>query len=327
MAGGRRFKKDEMSSRGFGDMALAGKVKDALSGVADQPYFAPLCDARLLAVRHYDWEPISRCGDLLHVVGLALCLCVCLRDVTSPLPPEGISTKSHILFFVVFTTRFINVVMCEQSVALIVVKVVLWTITMKIVIILRLRGASFDLKDTFPVSLLVAPISILTLVLGTYSANDSGLAFEVLWMFSNWLEGFAMLPQYIYCYRDRENRSAVVSAYVICMGSYRLLYGLNWIFPLARGEADLDVSSVFSGALGVVLFADYCCFKILDRSPLASICIAVDDDLRDAQELAIDIARGSPCVLEARPINSDAVSSDIIGRAVAEVELHYVDQA
>jgi len=149
----------------------------------------------------------------------------------------------------------------------------------------------------------------------------------VLWIFSNYLEGLAMLPQYIYCYRDSENNSRLVLCYVLSMGGYRTVFGLNWASRFFFMEGYLDVSSVISGVLGCVLFADYIAFKARGKSPLSQLCISMDEELRDAQDVAIDIARsgGAPEVIDAAIQRAEGNSPNTIGKPTKEeVEMHFM---
>eukprot|EP00929_Paragymnodinium_shiwhaense_P120951 TRINITY_DN93037_c0_g1_i1.p1 TRINITY_DN93037_c0_g1~~TRINITY_DN93037_c0_g1_i1.p1 ORF type:complete len:338 (-),score=64.27 TRINITY_DN93037_c0_g1_i1:47-1060(-) len=310
---------------------VAKKMVQAVQGVVEdhqnKPYFEPICDARTLSVRHYHWEPSRYAGDLLHMAALVLCMLSLLRDSGT----EGVSFKAHLLFLIVFTSRFLNVLFCDQSVYLILYKVMLWSCTLKIVMIMVVRGSQWDVMDTLPVCVLVIPTVIMTMVFGSYSAEDHGLAFEILWIFSNYLEGVAMLPQYIYCYRDKQNDSFLVFGYVLTMGAYRTVFGVSWVYRILCNEADADMSSVISGVLGVMFFADWLQFKAFSASPLSRCCIQVDEDLREVQDLVVDIANGNAQLsslesLERRPSDKGlSPMAKAIGKsAVQEVELHYM---
>lgn len=260
-------------------------LKETISG---EGYFAPMCTARHMSVRYYSWEPSRYVGDATHFLALVVCIAASLRDEG----PEGVSMKTHVLFLLVFSVRFANVFVCEQSVYLVIYKVLLWTTTLKIIMLLAIRGAARDDRDTMPIIWLCFAILILTCVFGSFSLQDHGLVFEVLWIYSNYVEGIAMLPQYIYSYRDGGNRSMVVFTYVALMGGYRLIFGLTWFHTmLTRGDY-MDVSSLCSGVIGIAFFADFLKFHAAGSSLMSSACIAVDDHILDAEEVALEIARG-----------------------------------
>lgn len=309
------------------DVASAGEgegIRHSFEMLQDvlqnQGYFAPVCSARHLSVRFYSWEPSRYIGDGTHMLALVTCIMALLRDSG----PDGVSMKTHVLFLLVFTFRFINVFLCEQSVYLVIYKVMLWTSTLKIVMIMGFQGSAKDGRDTTPVLALLFPTTIITLVFGGYSLQDHGLVAEVLWIFSNYLEGLAMLPQYVYCYRDKLNRSALVFCYVLLMGGYRMVFGVTWLYRFVLRQGYLDVSSMLSGFLGIALFADYLKFRATGRSPMASTCIVVDDTIYDAEQVAMEVVRGGS--LNAVVFEEDDVRPDVVGRPVQEVELHCMSE-
>mmetsp|Transcript_142576 Transcript_142576/g.251605 ORF Transcript_142576/g.251605 Transcript_142576/m.251605 type:complete len:303 (+) Transcript_142576:123-1031(+) len=285
-------------------------------------YFEPLCTARHLSVRFYDWEPTRYVGDFVHLAALGLCLATVLREDGA----YGVSFKAHLLFFMVFTARFLNIFFCDQPLYLIIYKVVLWTSTMNIVMIMAGRGSVMDYKDTLPLHVLLVPTMVITLVFGRYSSDDHGLVAEVLWIFSNHLEGIAMLPQYIYCYRDGDNMSRLVEAYVLAMGGYQAVFGLTWISRFILAHGYLDISSLINGALGVAFFVDYLVFKARTTSPLSDLCISMDKGIRDASDAccaSFDQVRRS---MSGKDVFDDVLTpaeepAETVGKPVVEIEL------
>lgn len=283
-------------------------------------YFEPLCTARHLSVRFYDWEPTRYVGDFAHLAALGLCLAVLLRESGV----DGVSFKAHLLFFFVFTARFVNIFFCDQPMYLVIYKVVLWTITIHIVMVMCARGSTLDHKDTMPLYALLLPTMIVTLVFGRYSSGDHGLVAEVLWIFSNYLEGLAMLPQYIYCYRDGDNISRLVGAYVLAMGGYQSVFGLTWISRCVLMHGYLDVSSLINGILGVAFFVDYLVFKARETSPLSSFCISMDKGIREASEACCEsfhqVRRTMSGSVELEELVIPDSPAGVIGKPVVEME-------
>ncbi|CAE8607680.1 unnamed protein product, partial [Polarella glacialis] len=186
-------------------------------------------------------------------------------------------------------------------------KVLLWTATLKIVLLLWAFGASEDEKDTMPTTLLLIPITVLTFVFGVYSLEDHGLLVEVSWIFSTYLESIAMLPQYIYCFRNSENKCRLVTAYVFAMGGYQMIFGLSWMYHFVMGinPYDLDVSSMISGILGILFFSDYLKFKMSKKSMLWSVCLSLDDTIREAQDAALEAVYGPGAETVGREMSHD----------------------
>eukprot|EP00930_Biecheleria_cincta_P098183 TRINITY_DN89862_c0_g1_i1.p1 TRINITY_DN89862_c0_g1~~TRINITY_DN89862_c0_g1_i1.p1 ORF type:complete len:327 (-),score=51.02 TRINITY_DN89862_c0_g1_i1:15-995(-) len=301
------------------------KLQNVVSAAKEQGYFEPICTDRHLSVRHYNFDIFQYCGDVVHIVALVLCLVVILKDSTgSDAQTGGISFKTHVMFFLVFTARFSNVFFCEQGIYLVIYKVLLWSATLKIVMLLWIFGASSDEKDTVSLFAAVFVIAIMTLVFGVYSLEDHGLLVEILWIFSTYLESITMLPQYIYCYRDADNKCPVVSAYVFAMGGYQMVFGVSWAYHFFSTPYDLDVSSMISGFLGIVFFCDYLSFRVRGISLLVQTCISVDDTIKEAEEAAW-------CMVSGQPVPGTLMEmgeAETIGRQVGEVEMtevEYVD--
>ena len=53
---------------------------------------------------------------------------------------------------------------------------------------------------------------------------------EIFWTFSEYLEGFAMVPQYVFSYRENaatQQRGALM--FIVLFGLYRVFYAFNWM--------------------------------------------------------------------------------------------------
>merc|ERR1719237_1522079 len=80
---------------------------------------------------------------------------------------------------------------------------------------------------------------------------------EEMWTFSEFLEPFALVPQYILCYRASRVRPVVV-LYVLAVGGYRILYVCNWIYKRMNWHnAYNDYTSWFGGTVECMLFVDF----------------------------------------------------------------------
>ncbi|CAL1142865.1 unnamed protein product [Cladocopium goreaui] len=177
--------------------------------------------------------------------------------------------------------------------------------------------SSIDEKDTVSLSAALFMIIVMTLVFGVYSLEDHGLFMEILWIFSTYLESISMLPQYIYCYRDADNKCPLVSAYVFAMGGYQMVFGVSWGHHFLFRPYDLDVSSMISGFLGIVFFCDYLTFRVMGASMLVQVCISVDDTIKEAEEAAWSVlaGRGTPGIRE------EPVNPEVIGHRSDEIEM------
>eukprot|EP00747_Dinoflagellata_sp_TGD_P165345 gnl/TRDRNA2_/TRDRNA2_186492_c0_seq1.p1 gnl/TRDRNA2_/TRDRNA2_186492_c0~~gnl/TRDRNA2_/TRDRNA2_186492_c0_seq1.p1 ORF type:complete len:360 (+),score=48.27 gnl/TRDRNA2_/TRDRNA2_186492_c0_seq1:94-1173(+) len=293
--------------------SAAKRVREVVRHAADHRYFEPLCSTRHLSIRFYNWDSSRYFGDVLHIVALVLCLAVILRENGT----DGVSLKTHLLFSIVFVSRFLNVFFCEQPIYLVIYKVLLLMTTVKIVMIMCIRGARMDRKDSFSLLVLLFPTAVITAVFGQYSVADHGLVVEVLWVFSMYLEALAMLPQYIYCYRDIENSSFLVMAYVLAMGGYQTVFGLNWIYHYIFLPDYLEISSFIAGVLGIGFFSDYLMFKVTNKSALSHFCIRVDDGLRKSEELVQGTLMRCPASHQ-EAFKGNGSAAEVYGRQATE---------
>merc|ERR1712232_1174795 len=114
-------------------------------------------------------------------------------------------------------------------------------------------------------------------------ANESSVV-EVLWSFSQFLEGFAMVPQYIFCYRDRHARDRGVILYVLSLGSYRVFYAANWIYKKFEMPQYSDIQSWIGGLIEICFFCDYLLSRFSGYSVLRALVLQVDQKINDIQE-------------------------------------------
>merc|ERR1711953_554586 len=114
--------------------------------------------------------------------------------------------------------------------------------------------------------------------------TDEFTVLEILWSFSQFLEGFAMVPQYIFCYRDKGATDLGVSFYVILLGGYRVFYVLNWIYKKINVPHYNDVTSWVAGFIEVGFFIDFLMFRFTGNSILRTMVLKVDEKVNDIQE-------------------------------------------
>jgi len=97
----------------------------------------------------------------------------------------------------------------------------------------------------------VPPCFILALIW-----NQEFSFFEVLWAFSIYLEAVTILPQLLML-QQTGNVETLTSHYIFCLGAYRFLYLLNWIYRYLY-EDDYSQWIVWtSGAVQTILFLDF----------------------------------------------------------------------
>ncbi|UYV63193.1 YWHAE [Cordylochernes scorpioides] len=111
--------------------------------------------------------------------------------------------------------------------------------------------ATYDRNhDTLRIEFLVGPAVVLALLL-----NHDFTPLEVLWTFSIYLESVAILPQLFMVSKTGEAET-ITSHYLFCLGSYRALYILNWIYRYYF-EGFIDPIAVVAGIVQTVLYCDF----------------------------------------------------------------------
>merc|ERR550532_965245 len=107
---------------------------------------------------------------------------------------------------------------------------------------------------------------------------------ETLWTFSEFIEGFAMVPQYIFCYRERHGKDWGTSLYVVMLGGYRVFYALNWIYKKIQMPHYSDIQSWIGGIIEILFFIDFLNYRYTGNSMLRSMVLTVDTRINDISE-------------------------------------------
>ncbi|OCK80270.1 ER lumen protein retaining receptor 2 [Lepidopterella palustris CBS 459.81] len=168
---------------------------------------------------------------------------------------SGISFKSQVLYFIVYVTRYIDLLWTfwEPS--------SLYNTTFKIVFISTSAYTIYlmvnDYKpthdpnlDTFKIQYLLGTSALLA-ILFPYKYTFT----EILWAFSEWLESVAILPQLFMLQRTGEAET-ITTHYLFALGAYRALYIPNWIYRYFAQNYK-DPIAVIAGIVQTVLYSDF----------------------------------------------------------------------
>merc|ERR1712098_607751 len=142
----------------------------------------------------HSWNIFRYFGDYLHLAGIV----VLLGTIAKNRSVRGLSGRTQLVYFIIFITRYLDLFQHTQTMYLVVFKVayiMLSSITLQLFFWLRHSWEPY--KDTCNLSTILLPSFCFALLL-----TDDYSVSEVLWTFSEFLEGFAMVPQYIFSYRD-----------------------------------------------------------------------------------------------------------------------------
>merc|ERR1719221_196338 len=230
----------------------------------------------------HSWNVFRYIGDYMHLFGVFALLLTLAKNRSC----QGISRSTQILYFCVFCTRYLDLVDHSQTAYLVFFKLT-YIITSVIVlgIFWRLDKTYERNKDTCSLAVIFIPCTTAAVLL----ANEYSIL-EMLWSFSQFLEGFAMVPQYIFCYRDRGAKDLGVIMYVVSLGGYRVFYAANWIYKKVQMPHYSDIRSWIGGIIEICFFADYLLSRSTGFSLLRAMVLKVDEkinEIQDAVELKV----------------------------------------
>ncbi|KAF3430704.1 hypothetical protein E2986_08057 [Frieseomelitta varia] len=187
-------------------------------------------------------------GDLSHL----LAIIILLLKIWKTRSCAGISGKSQILFAIVYTTRYLDLVTTYISAYNTFMKIIFIVTSYVTVFLMYVKfKATYDHNhDTFRIEFLILPASVLALLI-----NNEFTVIEVLWTFSIYLESVAILPQLFLVSKTGEAES-ITSHYLFALGSYRGLYLLNWVYRY-YAESHADLIAIVAGLVQTILYCDF----------------------------------------------------------------------
>ncbi|XP_014205344.1 ER lumen protein-retaining receptor [Copidosoma floridanum] len=187
-------------------------------------------------------------GDLSHL----LAIIILLLKIWKTRSCAGISGKSQILFTIVYTTRYLDLVTTYVSAYNTIMKLVFIAAAYTTLFLMYMKfKATYDQNhDTFRIEFLIIPAIVLSLLI-----NHDFTVLEVLWTFSIYLESVAILPQLFMVSKTGEAES-ITSHYLFALGSYRGLYLLNWVYRY-YAENHYDFIAIIAGLVQTVLYCDF----------------------------------------------------------------------
>ncbi|KAA8581033.1 hypothetical protein FQN60_015312 [Etheostoma spectabile] len=206
-------------------------------------------------------------GDLSHLAAII----ILLLKIWKTRSCAGISGKSQVLFALVFTTRYLDLLTSFIS---------LYNTTMKIIyigcayatvyLICAKFKATYDGNhDTFRVEFLVVPVGGLA-----FLVNHDFSPLEILWTFSIYLESVAILPQLFMISKTGEAET-ITTHYLFFLGLYRALYLINWIWRFYF-EGFFDMIAIVAGVVQTILYCDF--FYFAERKEAESASLSAKEE-------------------------------------------------
>merc|ERR1719171_2910262 len=93
-----------------------------------------------------------------------------------------------------------------------------------------------------------------------------------------------MVPQYIFCYRERNTKEHGALLYVISLGGYRVFYALNWIYKKIQMPHYSDRQSWIGGIIEILFFLDFLNYRFTGSSMLRSMVLTVDTKINEISD-------------------------------------------
>lgn len=248
-------------------MSKAG-VKDSMDKLHGTTNFANLAA--------YSWNMFRYVGDYLHLFGIVILISTIAKNKSV----AGISRSTQILYFLVFVTRYLDLFDHSQTTYLVVFKLTyIFTAVIILACFYNLDQTYQRVNDTCNLSVIIFPCITAALLL----TNEYSIM-EILWTFSEFVEGFAMVPQYIFCYREKGQRDWGAGLYVISLGSYRVFYALNWIYKKIQMPHYSDIQSWIGGVIEILFFIDFLNYRFTGNSMLRTAVLQVDTKINEISE-------------------------------------------
>jgi len=229
-------------------------------------------------VGNYSWNVFRYFGDYIHVASIAILLYWLIKQKSC----KGFSQKTMILMLVTYICRYLDLFDHTQS---------LYLVTFKLGYIASFAVANYlfviwnntieDEHDTMSMFVCITPALV-----GAFLLTEQYSILEILWTFSEFLEAFALVPQYIFVYRNNSHTDLGVAMFILCSGLYRIFYALNWIYKKAMMPHYSDIQSWLGGILEIGFFIDFlnAKFRGHETSFLASTVLKVDDNVNTIKE-------------------------------------------
>merc|ERR1719221_257616 len=224
----------------------------------------------------HSWNVFRYIGDYMHLFGVFALLLTLAKNRSC----QGISRSTQVLYFCVFVTRYLDLVDRSQTAYLVFFKLTYIITSIIALVIFFVWDKTYERrKDTCSLPVIFIPCITAAILLA-----DEHSVLELLWSFSQFLEGFAMVPQYIFCYRDRGAQDFGVTMYVLSLGGYRMFYAANWIYKKVHIPHYSDIQSWIGGVIEISFFVDYVISWLTGMSLLGTTVLKVDEKINEFQD-------------------------------------------
>ncbi|EER09605.1 endoplasmic reticulum retention receptor, putative [Perkinsus marinus ATCC 50983] len=202
-------------------------------------------------VSQYSWNVFRYIGDYLHLFGVVV-LCITLYKNKSC---KGLSYGTQILYLTTFVCRYLDLFERNQRAYLVLFKITYVASSAIICYIFKAWHITWERsKDTCNLVVIISLCAILALL-----TTKAFAVLEILWTFSQLLEGFAMV--------------------------LIVFYAFNWMYKkINLGRNYSDLNSWLGGLIEILFFIDYITYRFKGVSCLRTMVLAVDQKINDISE-------------------------------------------
>uniref|UniRef100_A0A671LN82 ER lumen protein-retaining receptor 2-like n=1 Tax=Sinocyclocheilus anshuiensis TaxID=1608454 RepID=A0A671LN82_9TELE len=167
-------------------------------------------------------------GDLSHLAAII----ILLLKIWKTRSCAGISGKSQILFALVFTSRYLDLLTAFIS---------FYNSIMKVKLILKISISAIR--------------AIIKKFQSTKDITNLRGRRRIMWTFSIYLESVSILPQLFMISKTGEAET-ITTHYLFFLGLYRALYLINWIWRFYF-EGFFDMIAIVAGVVQTILYCDF----------------------------------------------------------------------
>jgi len=196
-------------------------------------------------------------GDMLHLLSILMMI----FKISATKSVNGVSLKTQELYLLVFLSRYLDLFTNYVSLYNTCMKIFFIGATFATVYLIRSPYyKTYDIThDTFRVQFILGPCLLLALLI-----NEEFSFMEVLWTFSIYLEAVAILPQ-LFLLQRTGTTDNISAKFIFCLGMYRALYLLNWIFRWFSEPYYFQPIVWVSGMVQTALYGDFFYYYIKSR--------------------------------------------------------------
>lgn len=197
----------------------------------------------------YAWNIFRYLGDICHLISVLILLFRLIFKKTCP----GVSLRTHIMYLVVFITRYCNQYMFAPPLYNVVFKIFFLASEIAIIVLVstKMRG-SYDIKHD---SMQIQYLLVLALPLAIITAPKRNF-YQISYSYSLWVESIAIVPQIILLSRVGSLDGLSID-YILFLSIYRLLYLFNWVYKLVTHTGETRPVVWITGILQSVVYSDF----------------------------------------------------------------------